>query len=267
MRAVDPRETRAEGKESIVSAFESAQIARHTAIVLAGAASLSLTVVSGAYIATNMPGLERPGQLAAPSAPIIRDGAPRVGPAPRTGSIRLGEGSSQAAVYRDRPAITPAVFTAPEPTAQPAEPQPAPTDSAGVGGRVGLGTTYVGARVAPAQTNTVSITLDTNALTVLSGILMSEPVRERLGVSTDPTGVTQMRTDVDTRRGEVTLVFSDPTLGEHALELDRNPAPGQADRAEGAPVDAMTSLPEGTRPEPRKSVDPSAPSENGTITA
>lgn len=255
MRAVDPRETRAEGKESIVSAFESAQIARHTAIVLAGAASLSLTVVSGAYIATNMPGLDRPGQLAGPSVPNIRDGAPRPGPAHRTGSILLTDGSGQAAVYRDRPAAAPVVVPPPAAAALPAEPQPAPTDPAGVGGRLGLGTTYVGARVAPAQTNTVSITLDTNALTVLSGILMSDPIRERLGVSTDPSGVTQMRTDVDTRRGEVTLVFSDPTLGEHALELDRNPAPGQADRVEDDPAAAQA---------PRAAQDKPVPRDNGS---
>ncbi|WP_280468741.1 hypothetical protein [Nocardia cyriacigeorgica] len=215
-----------------MSVFKSAQIARHTAIVLAGAASLSLTVVSGAYIAANMPGLERPGQLAAPSAPIDRDGSPHIAPALRTGTVLPGEGSSQAAVYRDRPATAPA---APAATSLPADIAPtdrSADDRAGVGGRVGIGTTYVGARVAPAQTNTVSITVDTNALTVLSGFLMSEPIRERLGVSTDPSGVTQMRTDVDTRRGEVTLVFSDPTLGEHALELDRNPAPGDAGRAD-----------------------------------
>ncbi|TLF78634.1 hypothetical protein [Nocardia cyriacigeorgica] len=250
-----------------MSAFESAQIARHTAIVLAGAASLSLTVVSGAYIATNMPGLERPGQLAAPSAPIIRDGAPQTGPVHRTGSILITDGSGQAAVYRDRPAAAPSVVTAPEATALPAETQPAPADRAGVGGRLGLGTTYVGARVAPAQTNTVSITLDTNALTVLSGILMSDPLRERLGVSTDPSGVTQMRTDVDTRRGEVTLVFSDPTLGEHALELDRNPAPGQADRSASAPVDSSTAPPTDARPAPEPSTDPAVRGENRTITA
>ncbi|WP_280213291.1 hypothetical protein, partial [Nocardia cyriacigeorgica] len=136
----------------------------------------------------------------------------------------------------------------PHPRRRPPYPAPARAARGGGGARVGLGTTYVGARVAPAQTNTVSITLDTNALTVLSGILMSEPVRERLGVSTDPSGVTQMRTDVDTRRGEVTLVFSDPTLGEHALELDRNPAPGQADRADSGAV--VEDAPDETRPAP-----------------
>ena len=35
----------------------------------------------------------------------------------------------------------------------------------------------------------------------------------------------QLRTDVDTRKGGITLTFSDPTLGEHALHIDRTPAP------------------------------------------
>ncbi|MFE3441646.1 hypothetical protein ACFXNW_01285 [Nocardia sp. NPDC059180] len=228
-----------------MSVFESAQIVRHAAIVLAGAASLSLTVVSGAYIATNMPNLERPGQLAAPSAPIIRDGSPHISPVHRNGTVLRSDGSGQAAVYRDRPVVAPEDFADPTITAR-AESRPA--DPTGVGGRVGLGTTYVGARVAPVHTNTVSITVDTNALTVLSGFLMSEPVRERLGVSTDPAGVTQMRTDVDTRRGEVTLVFSDPTLGEHALELDRNPAPGDAGRPEAGVADSGAQATDGGRP-------------------
>ncbi|NEW43606.1 hypothetical protein GV794_00425 [Nocardia cyriacigeorgica] len=241
-----------------MSVFESAQIVRHTAIVLAGAASLSLTVVSGAYIATNMPNLERPGQLAAPSAPIIRDGTPRVTPVQRTGAGLLGDGSGQAAVYRDRPVVTPDSIADP-PITTSAETRAA--DRAGVGGRVGLGTTYVGARVAPVHTNTVSITVDTNALTVLSGFLMSEPVRERLGVSTDPAGVTQMRTDVDTRRGEVTLMFSDPTLGDHALELDRNPAPGDAGRPEAGVADSSAQPSDGERPTPDARLVPAAGSD------
>ena len=44
----------AQGKERIVTTRQSAQIARHSAVVLASAASLSLTVAAGVYIINQM---------------------------------------------------------------------------------------------------------------------------------------------------------------------------------------------------------------------
>jgi hypothetical protein len=57
-----------------VASHKPAQIARHTAIVLAGAASLSLTVASGAYIVHQMADAQHAtNDIAAPPAVRISD--------------------------------------------------------------------------------------------------------------------------------------------------------------------------------------------------
>ncbi|WP_039803327.1 hypothetical protein [Nocardia araoensis] len=108
-----------------------------------------------------------------------------------------------------------------------------PPAHAPLGGRVRLGDAYVGAQVTEVETDTVSVTVDTNALTMLTGLLRSE----QPAAST----VTTMRTDLDTQRGEVRVAFSDPSLGEHDLHLDRHPAPGTAGRAPTPPRNAVDS--------------------------
>ncbi|WP_157110200.1 hypothetical protein [Nocardia anaemiae] len=202
-----------------MASHKPAQIARHAAIVLAGAASLSLTVASGAYIVHQMADTQRATHdVAAP--PLVRlpdvdtDYGPVLSDAMLTGASRdlpvlfgrfpaaPGDGVAKTSqVHIDSPA------------------------SAGISGKLRLGTAYVGAQVAPGRANSVALTVDTNALTVLTDFLLTEPVRDRLGIHADPGGVTQLRTEVDTHNGEVTFTFSDPTLGEHGLRLNRNPAP------------------------------------------
>lgn len=204
-----------------MAAHKPAQIARHAAIVLAGAASLSLTVVSGAYIVHQMADTHRAaGEMAAaPSATIpdiVINSSPELSDA-----VLTGESRDLPALFARFPAeTTDTTGKIPEshadsPTTSPAE----------ISGKLRLGSTYVGAQVAPGRPNSVAFTVDTNAVTVLSDFLLAEPVRERLGIHADPDGVTQLRTEVDTHNGEVTLTFSDPTLGEHGLRVARYPAP------------------------------------------
>ncbi|MFX0573512.1 hypothetical protein [Nocardia nepalensis] len=204
-----------------MAAHRPAQIARYAAIVLAGAASLSLTVVSGAYIVHQMADTQHSsGDIAARPARTIPDIGTDSGPM-RSEAVLTGGSRELPALFARFPAETidpdakASQTHADSPTAAPA----------GIGGKLRIGTTYVGAQVDPGRANSVAFTLDTNALTVLSDFLLSEPVRERLGIHADPGGITQLRTEVDTHTGEVTLTFSDPTLGEHGLRLDRYPTP------------------------------------------
>ncbi|MGS2807589.1 hypothetical protein [Nocardia sp. MW-W600-9] len=92
-------------------------------------------------------------------------------------------------------------------------------------GRLKIGTTYVGAQVAPARTDIIAFTVDTNLVTMAS---------KYLGITVDPAGVTLLRTELDTRRGDVVFVLSDPGLGSHTLRVERVQKPGTT---EPAPVD------------------------------
>ncbi|MEV2221460.1 hypothetical protein AB0E01_16460 [Nocardia vinacea] len=200
-------------------AHKPAQIARHAAIVLAGAASLSLTVTAGAYIGHQMADTQHAtNDVAAPPAVRIPDVDTDYGPVLSDAVLTGGT--------RDLPALF-GRFPA-ESSDGMVKISQAHTDSpasAGISGKLRLGTAYVGAEVAPGRADSVAFTVDTNALTALTDFLLTEPVRNRLGIHAEPGGVTQLRTEVDTHNGEVTFTFSDPTLGEHGLRLDRNPAP------------------------------------------
>ncbi|MEV5836614.1 hypothetical protein [Nocardia sp. NPDC052112] len=221
-----------------MAAHRPAQIARHAAIVLAGAASLSLTVAAGAYIVHQIAGAQHASDnIAAPPPVHIPDFEADYGPA-LSDAILTGGSRDLPALFGRFPA---------EPGDGAVKISQAHTDSpatAGIGGKLRLGTAYVGAQVAPGRANSVAFTVDTNALTVVTDFLLTEPVRERLGIHADPGGITQLRTEVDTRNGEATFTFSDPTLGEHSLRLDRDPAPSteyaasKADSAAPAAVDA-----------------------------
>ncbi|MFF0532318.1 hypothetical protein ACFYT3_28560 [Nocardia amikacinitolerans] len=205
-----------------MTAHKPAQIVRHTAIVLAGAASLSLTFVAGAYVVNQMADTHSAGagQAAPPPAPIVEPFAPHPGPRP-VQTLLAGEAhvlpTYQASVFPAK-----AVVPQPDPAAVPARP-------AGLGGRLGLGTAYVGAQVAPVRTDTVAFTVDTNAFSTLTGLVLSEPVRDHLGIDLDPTGITQIRTEIDTRSGEIAFVLSDANLGQHTIELQHHPAPTAPD--------------------------------------
>ncbi|MFI9507473.1 hypothetical protein [Nocardia sp. NPDC052566] len=198
------------------------QVARHAAIVLAGAASLSLTVTAGAYIVHEIATTEpAPREIAAPTPPL--DSGAEIPARPLLSDTVLTGGSFELPVLFGR--------TVPEPVVPPNPAEPltgsiaGPTTPPGVSGKLGLGTTYVGAYVGPVRTNTIAVTFDTNVLSALSGFLLAEPVRQQLGVYADPAGITQLRTEIDANRGEVVLAFSDPTLGTHTLHVTGGPAP------------------------------------------
>ncbi|WP_174185092.1 hypothetical protein [Nocardia barduliensis] len=195
-----------------MTAHRPGQVARHAAIVLAGAASLSLTAAAGAYVVHQIADTQRPDtRLAAPVVPVTPDapGHPRA-----TISYPVLTASSS---------VLPAAVSAPR--ALEPETAEAPVDSpiapVPLGGKLRLGDAYLGAQVAKVETDTVSVTVDTNAITVLTGFLPSAPAPEQPGAST----VTTMRTDLDTRSGEVRVALSDPTIGEHDLRLNRHATP------------------------------------------
>ncbi|WP_406234779.1 hypothetical protein [Nocardia sp. NBC_01009] len=219
-----------------MTAHKPAQVVRHAAIVLAGAASLSLTVVSGAYIVNQMADTHRAGsELSAPPTATAEDIAADAGP---TISEALLTGGS-----RDLPALfvrLPVDTTVASPNIAAPHIDPAVGTPAGLAGKLRLGTTYVGAQLTPIRADTVAFTVDTNALTVLSDFLLSAPIRDRLGVGNDPAATTQVRTELDTH-GQVTVTFSDPTLGEHALRLNRYTAPTPKDAPNATPQESTVT--------------------------
>ncbi|MFD6155427.1 hypothetical protein ACFWF7_12690 [Nocardia sp. NPDC060256] len=188
------------------------QIAKHAAIVLAGAASLSLTVIAGSYIVHQMADLNRTGDAAAPPAHAVEDST---GGADWTDTV-LTSGHHEL----------PAVFTwhsadvvVPTPKAADHHPDSAVVSHPRtVGGTLLIGDAYVDAQVAAVRTDTISITVGTNAFTMLTG---HTPLDEH----SKSAGVTQLRTEFDTRSGEVVLMLTDPALGDHDLRVNRTPAP------------------------------------------
>ncbi|MFB7877065.1 MULTISPECIES: hypothetical protein [unclassified Nocardia] len=203
-----------------MAAHRPAQLVRLGAIVAAGTASLCLTVAAGAYIVNHMPELTPPtteqadpGTSRNPGHPrpiLAEDATPRRSSEPvelafSTG--RVEQTATRAAVHQSELAAKP---------------------DQSLAGRVRVGTTYLGAQVAPAQPNTVAFTVDTN---------LGATASKYLGIATDPTGTTALRTELDTRRGEVVFVLTDPTLGTHTLRVQRvqqpatDPAVPQSDPA------------------------------------
>ncbi|UGT70744.1 hypothetical protein LTT66_11535 [Nocardia gipuzkoensis] len=193
-----------------MTAHRPAQFARHAAVVLAGAASLTLTVAAGTYIVQQIADTQHPdSRLAAPIAPVAPDA-----PDHRREVVFYPVLTASSSVLP--PAALAPRAVEPETVQAQSDSPPTPTP---LGGAVRLGDAYFGARVAKGEADTVSVTVDTNAFTVLTGFLRSGP--EQPGAST----VTTMRTDLDTQSGEVRLALSDPGLGEHALRLNRHGAP------------------------------------------
>ncbi|WP_280239001.1 hypothetical protein [Nocardia abscessus] len=197
-----------------MTAHRPAQFAQHAAVVLAGAASLSLTVAAGAYIVQQIADTQHPdSRLAAPVAPVAPDA-----PDHRREIVSYPVLTGSSSVLP--PTVLPPRVVEPETEQAQIDPPPAPAP-APLGGAVRLGDAYLGAQVATDEADTVSVTVDTNAFTVLTGFLRSGPAPEQPDAST----VTTMRTDLDTQSGEVRLALSDPRLGEHDLRLNRHGAP------------------------------------------
>ncbi|MBF6191966.1 hypothetical protein [Nocardia implantans] len=201
-----------------MTAHRPAQVARHAAVVLAGAASLSLTVAAGAYIVHQIADTQRPDTpIAAPVTPAAPD-EPRHGHGRDFDPVLTGNSFVLSAT------VSESHVAEPEQVEQQAASLTTPPARTPVGGTVRIGDAYVGARVAEGEADTVSVTVDTNALTMLTGLLHSDSRPEP-----NAGNVTTMRTDLDTQRGEVRVAFSDPSLGEHGVQLDRHPAPKGTD--------------------------------------
>ncbi|QBS42202.1 hypothetical protein DMB37_20775 [Nocardia sp. CS682] len=216
-------------KDRIVTRNKHAQIARHAAIVLAGAASLSLTVVAGTYIVHQMADINRPGgALATPPAQAVEDSTSD----PEWVDTVLTGGSFELTSTYRRPSQD---VTVPVPKAADPHPYSSPAPRpATIGGTLLLGDAYFDAQVTAAPTDTIAITLGTNARTVLNGL----PNQERLD---DRADITELRTEFDTRSGAVVLMLTDPSLGDHDLRFERNPAPKSAPVP--APGTESTTLP------------------------
>ncbi|MBF6127744.1 hypothetical protein [Nocardia brasiliensis] len=204
-----------------------AHIARHAAVVLAGAASLSLTVVAGAYIVHQIAETERPaGPAAAPPALPAEEFD---GESVHAETV-LTAGSHELPVLAQPRGV---VEVAPKVT-DPQLHSAFTTHNTGVGGRLRLGDTYIGAQLAAVPDDTISLTVDTNAVTVLTGLLPADPRR-------DTTAVTRLRTEFDTRSGAVVLLLTDPELGEHDLRIDRAAQAGTG--ATAGPDESVASEP------------------------
>ncbi|MFD3705872.1 hypothetical protein ACFWUP_22265 [Nocardia sp. NPDC058658] len=208
-----------------MTAHRPAQIVRLSAIVFSGAASLCLTVAAGAYIVNHMPELApRPAPAVTEPAAAPNPGHPRTfsidDSAPHHGvELAMSFGTPTLTAERAEPAATRTPITAQQ-SGVGARP-----DNSPLAGRLGIGGTYVGAQVAPAPTDTVAFTVDTNLVTVAA---------KYLGLTPDPAAVTALHTEFDSRRGQLVFELSDPGLGRHTLRVDA-PAHTGAPRTEPAP--------------------------------
>ncbi|MFD4433366.1 hypothetical protein [Nocardia sp. NPDC058497] len=222
-----------------MTAHRPAQIVRLSATVIAGAASLCLTVAAGAYIVNHMPALAPPpaADHAAPAdspghghhrPPLAGDSSPRSA----SDIVELAMSSAPAV-----PTATRTVAT---------QQSGATPDNSTLGGRLRIGTSsYVGAQVAPARTDTIAFTVDTNLVTTIA--------TKYLGITADPAGVTALRTELDTRRGELVFVLSDPGLGSHTLRVERVQKPS-------------TDVRNGTEPAADEAPAPESPADEAPTT-
>lgn len=216
-----------------MTAHRPAQIVRLSATVIAGAASLCLTVAAGAYIVNHMPELAPPSAVdhATPSD-SPGNGHPRPQLAGDS-SPRSASDMVELAMWSDRAVPTTARTAATTPQSGTG----ATPDNSTLGGRLRIGTSsYVGAQVAPARTDTIAFTVDTNLVTTIA--------TKYLGITADPTGVTALRTELDTRRGELVFVLSDPGLGSHTLRVERVQKPSTDVQNGTEPAAAATPAPE-----------------------
>ncbi|UGT59244.1 hypothetical protein [Nocardia asteroides] len=198
-------------------------IARTTAIVLAGTASIALTAAAGAYVVNNLPD-RTPGTIAAAPA---RPEAPAAQPVHRPAGPNRPFISSTLFERRDTAAIAGTVTARPETTettetvetaevVQPAlRPEPPAAPEPAVDRTVRVGSAYLEAHVGESASGGMTLTVDTNAT-----------FAALTGGRVDPRDVTTLRTEVGTG-GSVTVTFSDPTLGDHDLRLERTEVPAR----------------------------------------
>ncbi|WP_330184187.1 hypothetical protein OHB26_11615 [Nocardia sp. NBC_01503] len=209
------------------SSRRAAQVLRYSAIVTAGMASIGLTVAAGSYIANQMAGTEKSGAvIAAPTAPHT-PAALSGDTDPQTGSITpLADTIGLAAYFTPHPMETTMPQDIPGTLSQSRTEASPATERNPIAGQLRLGTAYLDAAVVPVQRNSISVTVDTNVFATMADLVLHTPLGETLGIGSDPSANTQLRTDVDTRSGAVTLTLSDPTLGRYDVRLDRHNTPG-----------------------------------------
>ncbi|MFR9753684.1 hypothetical protein ACL02S_21980 [Nocardia sp. 004] len=218
------------------------QFVRHAAIVLAGTASLSLTVAAGTYVVHQIADTQRPAtRLAAPvvpltpkethygpasvSYPAVTGGYPAVTGVKTSYPILAGKSTSYP-IFTGNSSNTPAAL----PEQRDAEPKPAASHdvptvtqerAANRQRELRLGDAYIRTQLAEGENDTVSITVDTNALAVLTGFLPAVPAPEQNGDPDDAAVVTTLRTDLNTQNGAVRMELSSPGVGERTLRLDQ----------------------------------------------
>lgn len=214
-----------------MTTYRRTQIARLSVTVVAGAASLCLTFAAGAYIVNNAVLVDDAPRAAAPAedrgTPFTLPRPGLLPPPERSKPLFTAEAVELVSSERALPAATSTAVTAHQ-----AGIRVTPDDSS-LGGRVRIGSTYVGAQVAPPRTDTLAFTVDTNLVTLAA---------RYFGSTADPAGVTALHTEFDTRRGEVVFELSDPGLGNHTLRVERVQQPATAEPVESA-------APEPTQPE------------------
>ncbi|MFD3510038.1 hypothetical protein [Nocardia sp. NPDC058666] len=196
-----------------MTAHRSAQIVRLSAIVASGAASLCLTVAAGAYIVNHMPALAPP-PATEHAAPVVTPNPGHHRPLPADDSaptstvdLVMFTGESTLRAERSADELTPTPLAAQQSGAR--------LDNSALAGRLGIGGTYLGAQVAPARSDTYAFTVDTNLVTTAA---------RYLGMTPDPAAVTAVRTEFDSRQGELVVILSDPRVGSHTLRVEK-PAP------------------------------------------
>ena len=206
------------------------QILQHTAIVLAGMASIGLTVAAGTYIVhqigdTGSPAVihsGRPDTVSPPALEPDRSEADAPNTAPTTVSWGLTAESWPLPIVLAAPTPTAAVTTV------------RPSD---VGGRLKLSdNTYVGANLSRTQQHSLTVRLDTN-LPAAFGATESPETEP----AEPPAGVTEFRTDLDVRSGEFSVAMTDPLLGRHDMRAQRHtqPAAVESDHPQQLPNSAQ----------------------------
>ncbi|MEV5648040.1 hypothetical protein AB0L57_07300 [Nocardia sp. NPDC052254] len=209
------------------------QILQHTAIVLAGMASIGLTVAAGTYVVNQIGGSGLPAMIGPGEPDTVNPPAPEPqrseaqAPTTARGTARWG----LAAESRPLPIVAgPAAEPYPAPAVSdgtPVVPITAATTvrPGGVGGRLNLSEdTYLGANLARTQQNSLTVRLDTNLPAIFG---TTEPPRtDQAGPST---GVTEFRTELDTHSGELGVAMTDPLLGRHDMQVQRHAQPEAVD--------------------------------------
>ncbi|MRH86354.1 hypothetical protein GFY24_02535 [Nocardia sp. SYP-A9097] len=212
------------------SSRRAAQVLRYSAIVTAAMASIGLTVAAGSYIANEMAGTQKSGTIIAAPArshdPAAASGITDPLPADSTA---ISDNIGLAAFFTPHTIETAGPQSVPIPAAGYSGEVTGAARPSAIAGQLRLGSTYVGAVIVPAQRNSVSVTVDTNVFATVADLVQHTPLGENLGLAADPATNTQLRTDVDTRSGEVTFTLSDPTLGRYGVQLVRHNTPATQD--------------------------------------